>query len=117
MLYKHYQVSKGPWCLESRRSGPRPGRTIQKMGDQHAERNGNNDSGSNNAPLVENPGQDGEAGQEGPSNPPSQDEEIVDGEAQARFMQRALSESARLRRQADILCVVHPRRACARLLS
>lgn len=65
------------------------------MGDQHAEKIGNNDSASNN------PGQDGEA--PGPSNPPSQDEEIIDGEAQARFMERALAESARLRREADRL--------------
>ena len=56
---------------------------------------------NNNNRLVENPGQSSEDSlQDSPNNPPSQ-EEAIDGEVQARFLERALAESARLRREAD----------------
>ncbi len=50
-------------------------------------------------------------GQDAPNNPPSQDD-AVDGEVQARFMERALAESLRLRREAVRLCVASPPPPC-----
>ena len=61
---------------------------------QHSEVNNSNR-------LVENPGQSSDDSlQDSPNNPPAQ-EEAIDGEVQARFLERALAESARLRREAD----------------
>jgi hypothetical protein len=47
---------------------------------------------------------DGNTDQGAPNNPPPQDD-AVDGDVQARFMERAMAESARLRREAVRLCV------------
>lgn len=54
-------------------------------------------------PAVE---EDGNTDQGAPNNPPSQDD-AVDGNVQALFMQRAMAESERLRREAVRLCVTH----------
>lgn len=52
--------------------------------------------------------EDSNTDQGAPNNPPSQDD-ALDGDVQARFMERAMAESARLRREAVRLCVTPAR--------
>lgn len=67
------------------------------------ERQGNGETETLN-PLGTGQDAPNNPGQDAPNNPPSQDD-AVDGEVQARFMERALAESLRLRREAVRLCV------------
>ena len=64
------------------------------------------ENGGENGGTTLNPAgeEDGNTDQGAPNNPPPQDD-AVDGDVQARFMERAMAESARLRREAFRLCV------------
>jgi hypothetical protein len=71
------------------------------------------ENGGENGGTTLNPAgeEDGNTDQGAPNNPPSQNDAVdaqydaVDGDVQARFMERAMAESARLRREAFRLCV------------